>query len=233
MKNFVFGLIILSIFLFAFTPHQPKSISIGSPGKGKLINGVKVPYKGKNYKYFSLFSSVLGRNYVNHRVKNCMLATYKKLENIHPERKWHIMECSNKKGGKIIGHITHQNGLSVDFETPMKKKGKPYYGHSKWGIFHYLLRYNDHGHWPKNKKVQVDFEAMARHIYELAKEAPKHGLKVKKVILKLELKDELYATKYGKRLKRMGVYFAMRLPKVVNNMHDDHYHIDFQVLKSH
>ena len=52
-----------------------------------------------------------------------------------------------------------------------------------------------------------------------------------KTSLKLELKDELYKTVYGKKVKNAGIYFAMNLPPFINNNHDDHYHIDFETVQ--
>ena len=72
---------------------------------------------------------------------------------------------------------------------------------------------------------------MAKHILELEKAARKRDMFIKKVLLKINLKDEFYKTKSGKIVKEKGIYFAKYLPKVIDNMHDDHYHIDFSFLK--
>jgi len=77
------------------------------------------------------------------------------------------------------------------------------------------------------KKVKVDFNTVAHHIILLDKAARKRGMFVKKVILKTDLIDDLYKTTYGKQVKRRGIYFPKRLSKIINNLHDDHYHVDF------
>ena len=82
----------------------------------------------------------------------------------------------------------------------------------------------------KEEKVQIDFNKMANHIYILNKTAKKHGLKVKKVLFKIDLKDNLFKTEYGKKLKKEGIYFAKYLTPKIDDLHDDHYHIDFEVL---
>ena len=51
--------------------------------------------------------------------------------------------------------------------------------------------------------------------------------KTKKVILKINLKDDFYRSPTGKEIKRSGIYFALALSPVVDKLHDDHYHIDF------
>lgn len=71
---------------------------------------------------------------------------------------------------------------------------------------------------------------MADHILILQKNARKYGLKIKKVIFKIDLKDELFATQYGKELKREGIYFAHNLTPLLNKLHDDHYHVDFELI---
>ena len=51
------------------------------------------------------------------------------------------------------------------------------------------------------------------------------------MILKINIKDDFFKTKSGKEVKRRGIYFAQKLPGNVDNMHDDHYHIDFKITK--
>ena len=68
---------------------------------------------------------------------------------------------------------------------------------------------------------------MAKHILALDKAARKEGLKIKKVIFKIELQNALFKTSSGKKLKQRGIYFVKVLPKLIDNLHDEHYHIDF------
>ena len=53
-------------------------------------------------------------------------------------------------------------------------------------------------------------------------------LKLKKVILNTHLHDELFSSKHGFRLKENGIYFAQKLEKQINDLHDDHIHVDFE-----
>ena len=137
------------------------------------------------------------------------------------------MECSKRKGSKMWPHRTHQNGTSIDFGVPLTKNGRPYHFDQHFGIFHYLMAFNENGRNKLRKKVTIDFETLAQHILELDKQARKRGLYVKKVILKINLKDDLFQTESGKLLKQKGIYFAQALPKTIDNVHDDHYHVDF------
>ena len=48
---------------------------------------------------------------------------------------------------------------------------------------------------------------------------------------KLELKDELYTCEYGEALKASGIYIVKSLTPSINQLHDEHYHIDFGYIK--
>jgi penicillin-insensitive murein endopeptidase len=150
------------------------------------------------------------------------------METLMPNRRFYLMELSNEKGGKIYPHRTHQNGLSVDFMMPMLKNNQPYYGLDTLGKNHYLLSFNENGKYSEDNEVKVDFDLIALHILELNKEAQKNGLKISKVIIKIEYKDDLFKTLNGKKLNTSGIYFVKGLTPLINHLHDDHYHIDFE-----
>ncbi|MEN8120084.1 MAG: penicillin-insensitive murein endopeptidase [Bacteroidota bacterium] len=234
LKYFLILLFItISVFSFPQLAYKNNGVSKsnGSVSNGKLKNAYKLPYSGENFSYFSPFSYyILGRVYVHSSVFKTVIDSYKKCEKECPGTQFKLMECSNKKGGKMFPHQTHQNGLSIDFMTPLVKNGKQHRFYDHFGIFRYILNFDNSGNLKLNKNVSIDFETMAKHILILDKEARKNGLKVKKVILKTELKDELFNTKTGKLLKRRGIYFVRSLPEKINKLHDDHYHIDFGFL---
>ena len=208
-----------------------ESKAIGKVNNGKLKNGYKMPYYGKNFQYFSPFSYlVLNRAWLHSKIVKINLATYKKCEKKFPKHKFLVMECAKKHGGKMNPHRTHQNGTSVDYGTPLLKNGKPYHLHNHFGIFHYLMEFDKHGNYCTNKKVKIDFETMAQHLLILDKQARKNGLYINKVIFKINLKDDLYKSKSGKKLKLRKIYFARKLPKRIDDLHDDHYHVDFGFL---
>ena len=199
--------------------------------KSMLINGHKLPYKGTNFTYFSPFSYfVLNRAWVESNVKNTVLEAYDICEKTCPGKKFILMECSKKKGGRMWPHRTHLKGRSIDFATPLIKKGKPYNFHRYYGLLHYAMAFDNNGVSKRNKNISIDFETMAKHILALDKSARKHGLYIKKVILKTDLKDNFYKTKSGKIVKKKNIYFAKKLPKLVDDLHDDHYHVDFGIL---
>ena len=188
-----------------------------------------MPYSGNNFRYFSFISYfVMGNAFVHSKLHNTLIEAFSKCEASCPGHQFRVMECANRKGGKMLIHRTHQTGLSVDLMTPMMKDGHQYKGTDRLGIWHYLLNYDEQGYW--TKKVRVDFETMAKLILAIDDAAKQNGLKLSKVILKIDLKDDFYATPSGKAVEARGIYFARVLPKAVDNLHDDHIHLDFKEL---
>lgn len=204
-----------------------QSISVGSVSDGSIKNSKLIPFSGDNYQYFDRWSYLNGRAFLNGDVLKAVLQTYDVLQQQLPKRWFNIMECSHKDGGKLFPHRTHQNGLSVDFMMPLIKGGKAYYELDNKGIKHYLLDFDNSGRYSKDHTVSIDFNLVAKHILELNSQANKEGLKIVKVIIKIELKDELFNSKYGKILKNSGIYIVKGLTPKINELHDDHYHIDF------
>ncbi len=234
-KKIIFAIllvvILVPVFSQVFYKNEGLSKSIGTEGNGKLINAYKLPWKGNNFKNFSLFDYfVLGRCYVHSSLHKIVIDSYSELASIYPDYKFRYMECSKKKGGRPFPHHTHQNGLSIDFMTPLKKQNKTTASYDWIGMWRYIMEFDKNGKFTLNKKVEIDFEKIAVHILMLEKTARKNGYHIKKVILETNLKDELFATKYGKKLKQSGVYFVKHLSPKINALHDDHYHIDFAKL---
>jgi len=214
-----------------FYSNSGVSISHGTPGNGSLENAYQIKYKTKNSRYFSPMSYyLLGNGYVNSRLYSTLLDSYSECERTCPKIDFRIMECSDKKGGKVLIHRTHRNGLSIDFMVPKIKNGKQKKFYDRLGLWHYLLQFDSNGRLKMNKKISIDFETIGRHIIALDNAARKNGLVVSKVILKIDLKDDFFKTPSGKEIKRRGIYFARQLPKNVDMMHDDHYHVDFKVM---
>lgn len=208
-----------------------ESVSVGDYNNGSLRNGYLLPYKGTNFECYSWVSYyLLGREYTNSRVFRTVLAAYQGMAERYPQRTFIYMESARRKGGQPFPHRTHQNGLSVDFMSPLLRHGKPKY-YNGLGLFRYLLNFDATGKSTLNPAVSIDFEAMAAHLLLLEKHARKNGLKITKVILKVELKEELFATESGRKLKTSGIYFAQNLPPILNSAHDDHYHVDFKLLE--
>jgi len=207
------------------------SKSTGTVSTGSLENGKLIPFKGESFQYFDTLSYLSGRAFTNDKLKKTILDTYQELSTQLPGRQFFIMECSNQHGGKIFPHRTHQNGLSIDFMMPLTKDNKDYYELDTIGKDHYWLNFDDDGKFTKDKSISIEFDLVARHILLLDEKARNNGLKITKVIIKTELKDELFATTYGQKLQASGIYIVKSLIPLINSLHDDHYHIDFEIIK--
>lgn len=202
-----------------------KSISVGSVSKGSIKNATLLPFSGKNFMYFDTTSYLSGRAFSTEKTINAVINSYRELEDL--DRTFMIMELSNEHGGKMFPHRTHQNGLSVDLMVPLIKDGKPYTELDHDGVTHYLLDFDNSGRLSKDTSVQIDFNLIARHLLALNETAKEQGLKIEKVIINTDLKDELFNTHYGKKLKTSGIYIVRNLEPIINDLHDDHYHVDF------
>jgi penicillin-insensitive murein endopeptidase len=205
------------------------SEAIGSVRNGKLKNGYLIPFKGNNYSYFSSVSYYLFNNgYVHSSVYATILDAYHTCETTCPGIKFRIMECTSKHGGRMLLHWTHQNGTSADFMVPLKRGNKTEVWINKTGLFHYLLKFNEDGRFSLAHKTVIDFETMAKHLLALDDAAESHGLRIRKVLFNTFLHDELFATPSGKLLYERNLNFIPHLSDMINNLHDDHYHIDFE-----
>lgn len=211
-----------------FYTNKGESKIIGKVNNGKIDNAYKLPRKGENFKYYSYFSYyVLGRCYIHSSIYKSLIESYSILEKENPNYSYRIMDCAKRKGGRQFPHKTHQKGTSVDFMTPLIKNGKQITLYDKIGALRYLMKFNHNGESRINKNVKIDFETMAQHILILDKTAQKNGFRIRKVILETNLKDELFKTKHGKELNERKIYFVKSLPKNIDELHDDHYHVDF------
>lgn len=234
MKKSIITLLIIAISASIFFSYSEishtntgESISIGDYNGGAMHNGYLLPYRGENFKCYSLLSYyVFDREYVNSKVFQTFIESYAELEKIY-DRDFIYMEAARKEGGRLYPHRTHQNGLSIDFMTPLVKDGKPKY-YNTLGVFRYALNFDDEGRLKQDKSVQIDFNLLAHQILILDEKARKNGLTLKKVILNTTLKDDLFNTDYGRKLKATGIYFAQKLTPQLNMLHDDHFHVDFQ-----
>lgn len=232
-KIFLLVCILATGVAFAQLMHRNtgESLSVGDYNKGSLQNGYLLPRTGKNFQCYSWISYyLLGREYTNSRVYRTVLAAYQAMEERCPGRTFIYMESARRKGGRPFPHRTHQNGLSIDFMSPLVWHDRPKY-YNGLGLFRYLLNFDATGKSTLNSAVTIDFEVLATHLLLLEKHARKNGLIISKIILKIELKDELFATESGKKLKASGIYFAQNLTPVLNEAHDDHYHVDFKLLQ--
>lgn len=200
------------------------STCYGTTSDGRLEGGVVLPLAGENFEVYSVVGAGLGRTFVHSEVKKVVLGAYDTLNQSLPLKKFKYAETGFQAGGKFSPHKTHQNGLSVDFMTPViNKKGEsvylPTHAMNKFG---YDIEFNGKGVF---KDLRIDYEAMAAHLMALHKEAKKQGHEIWRVIFDPKLQPNLLDTSWGEYLKK-HIQFSKK-PAWVR--HDEHYHVDFIV----
>lgn len=208
-----------------------ESVSTGSPSNGKIENAKLLPFYGNNFEYFSELSYLAGRAFVNNRVRDLLIESFDSLKLYFPSDTFYIMETSHQMGGKFFPHRTHQNGLSVDLMMPYLKNNTKYTALDHLGILHYQLEFNNDATWEKDKNVTPDFEKIALQLHVLNQLSKKNGLMISKVIIKTEWIKLLLTTVNAKKYNLSQLPFVYRLEEIVNKQHDDHFHVDFRVIK--
>ena len=207
--------------LLLFENNRP-SISHGKVSNGHIENAKRVPMRGANYTTYTFWGYLLGRTYAHERVKHTILDAYTACQKSCPETRFVLGEIGSRHGGPFLPHRTHRNGLSVDFMTPFQKNGKAYTGNTLGKLWGYGWELDQKG---ETAKVRIDYEIMARHLLALEASAKANGLRIQKVIFDPVLRPFLLASPSGKKIRH--------LPFTKNRVivrHDDHYHIDFEVL---
>ena len=217
-------LVLLYLFpgLLLLGESKTASTSIGHVANGKIQHSKRMYFRGANFTTYSYGGYLLGRTHVNDRVRKIMVNAYEACRETCPGVTFVVGEIGHPKGGKFLPHRTHQNGLSVDFMSPLLKRDQPYRNNHLFNLWGYRHRFDDRGN--MGKKVRIDFETMAKHLYELDKATRAEGLIIQKVIFDPVLRPLLLATEYGAKIKHLPF-----TKKRVIVRHDDHYHVDFGI----
>ncbi len=219
--------ILFGLFLFPNTlqllENNRASKSIGHVANGRIVNSKRMYYRGANFTTYSYLCYLVGRTYVNEKVRDVMLDAYAATAETCPNTTFVVGEIGSRKGGKFLPHRTHQNGLSVDFMSPLLKHKKAYRNSHLFNLWGYRREFDDNG---KAGNIELDYETMAKHLYALQQATKAKGMVIQKVIFDPVLRPYLLKTEYGPKIKK--------LPFTKNRVvvrHDDHYHVDFGVPK--
>lgn len=220
-----FVLISILVFLsFKSVSYAAESTCYGTTSNGKLENGTRLPFGGKNFTTYSYLAVLLGRTYVHSTVKNIVVDAYRNLEKTEPGKVYKYAETGFQEGGRFKPHKTHQNGLSVDFMTPVINDDNlslhlPTTPFNKYG---YDIEF---GKDDSYEGLYIDYEALAAHLVELHKESIRKGVEIWRVIFDPKLQPNLFRTQYGDYLEK-HISFSRKRSWV---RHDDHYHVDFKI----
>ena len=115
--------------------------------------------------------------------------------------------------------------------VPLKRGDDSNVWLNKIGLFHYLLQFNEVGQFSLGHLTVIDFETIARHIMALDDAAQQHGMRIRKILFNTNLHDELFSTPSGKLLAQRHLNFIPHVSHLVNAVHDDHYHVDFEFVE--
>ncbi|MGH7676246.1 MAG: penicillin-insensitive murein endopeptidase, partial [Gemmatimonadales bacterium] len=178
---------------------------------------------GPNFRAYSRLAVLLGRASVHGSVRAAVLDAYAQLAAQRPQLRFIYGETGWPGGGRFRPHYTHQNGLSVDFMVPVRRRDGRVaeLPTSPWLEFGYGIQFDSLGRY---RDLTIDFEALADHLGALEVAAARHGLAIERVILAPEFHRLLAATSDGRAL--LG-----RLPFTLRDAwwrHDEHYHVDFK-----
>ncbi|MCJ8314222.1 MAG: penicillin-insensitive murein endopeptidase [Saccharospirillaceae bacterium] len=216
---------LLSLLVFvSFYSYSIESVCYGTASNGSLKNGVQLPSAGKNFVGYSAITRLAGRTYVHSTVKNIVLAAYKRLELLEPNKVYKYAETGYEQGGQFKPHKTHRNGLSVDFMTPVTDKNQTsvHLPTNPLNKFGYNIEFDQFGNYADYK---IDYVALAAHIVALHQEAKQLGFDIRRVIFDPNLQPFLFKTQYAEYLKA-NIQFSNKRSWV---RHDEHYHVDFIV----
>jgi penicillin-insensitive murein endopeptidase len=226
----ILAVIVLTLFTIAAiwagwrSAEWGTSICYGTPRDGALSGARRLPVGGANFITYSGILRAIGRTSMHGAVRDTILDAYAELAQTSPELRYVYGEASWPGGGPLYPHKTHRNGLSVDFFVPLRN----WWGQvrilptSVFNAFGYGVHFDDEG---KGHGLQIDFEALAKHLDALQRAGAKRGVSIRLVILETELQEKLFETRTGKGLSGRIPFSKTRawVP------HDSHYHIDFSV----
>jgi penicillin-insensitive murein endopeptidase len=200
------------------------SVVHGNVAHGSIEHAHVIPPRGDGYVTYSWLGAALGRQYVDGRVRDVLLATFAARAATEPGRQFVVGETGWPKGGSFRPHRSHQNGMAVDVFMPIvSATGRPdTLGTWPWNKFGYGLEFDERGHLGN---LRIDFDCLAAFISELDVQAQKQGLVVGRVIVAPEFVSLILDTPAGRRLGALGDRIT-RKPVWVR--HDEHFHVDFE-----
>lgn len=206
----------------AFETAAP-SRSIGTPARGELRNGRRLPTVGANFTTSSWLATAIGRNSVHQQVRSAVLEAYAALAPTHPERRWMYAEAGWPSGGRFWPHHTHQNGIAIDFVVPVKTRDGGAAELNSWAgnLWTYAIEFDRDG---CSGSVCIDFDAMVAHLRALLAAAKFNGLRVRRVIFDPGYHRALLSRPQARLLSAE----LPLLPTRAWVRHDEHYHVEFQ-----
>lgn len=197
---------------------------VGTVAHGHIEHAHVIPPWGPGYVAYSFLGSALGRQYVDGRVRDALLATFVERSRAEGQQRFVMGETGWPGGGRFRPHRSHQNGMAVDVFMPVRTRAGDLAapGTWPWNKFGYGLEFDERG---EMSDLRIDFESVAALLVELDAQARQRGLRVRRIIVAPEFVPLLLATPSGHRLGDLANRLT-RKPAWVR--HDEHFHIDFE-----
>lgn len=213
----------LVVFSLLFASASADSTCFGTTSNGRLEDSCKLPASGENYFSYSTVLRMAGRTYVHCTVAEIVSNAYASLLQTHPNTVYVYGETAKENGGSFKPHKTHQNGLSVDFMSPVINSN----GESVPLPTHVLNRYGYDIEFTlagEYKDLVLDYESLAAHIAALKAAASDAGVGIWRILFDPKMQPALKKTKAWSEISDLS--FSKRRSWV---RHDDHFHIDFVI----
>lgn len=202
------------------------SVCHGTPGDGWLEGGERPAAFGRNFRPYCWLCVLALRTHGHAEVVATMEDAYAAMAEFRPELRLVYGEIGFPWGGWFYPHRSHQNGLAVDFMTPMTPSadnpgGEP----PTWLInrFGYGATLDADGV-DAATGARADFDAILQHLGALEANARARGGRIARVIFAPDLQDDLLAAAGGNGSLSQLIPFSVS-PAWVR--HDDHYHVEF------
>lgn len=196
----------------------------GTVAHGSIEHAHVIPPWGPGYVTYSFIGSAAGRQYVDGRVRDTLLATFAARSRAEGGRRFVMGETGWPQGGRFRPHRSHQNGMAVDVFMPVQTRdgAAATLATWPWNKFGYGLEFNEQG---EMGDLRIQFESVAAFLLEVEAQVGQRGLRIGRVIIAPEFVPLLLETPSGRRLGALADRIT-RKPAWVR--HDEHFHIEFE-----
>jgi penicillin-insensitive murein endopeptidase len=154
----------------------------GTVAHGRIEHAHVIPPWGPGFMTYSFLGSAVGRQYVDGRVRDALVAAFAARSRAEGGRTFVVGETGWPSGGTFRPHRSHQNGMAVDIFMPVESgNGEPTrLGTWPWNMFGYGLEFNERG---ELGDLRIQFESVAAFLLEVDAQARQLGLRVARIII--------------------------------------------------
>jgi penicillin-insensitive murein endopeptidase len=171
----------------------------GTVAHGRIEHAHVIPPWGPGFATYSFLGSAVGRQYVDGRVRDALVATFAARSKAEVGRRFVMGETGWPRGGTFRPHRSHQNGMAVDVFMPVeaRKDEAATLATWPWNTFGYGLEFNERG---EMGDLRIRFESVAAFLLEVDAQARQRRLRIGRVIIAPEFVPLILDTPSGHRL---------------------------------